>query len=405
VVANAIESLDDLSAPVAAMFCRPARAMRSNVVLSDAASGERGLNALERLVGHLEHAAAVGARNPTLGRERLATLLGCEDGLTVNLDGLVQMAGREYDRMLEIRADAAERFGEHLSVTAVSERLHREHGDFAGVLATTRAEVRSAAAFSVEHELLPVIDGDCVVVESPASRGWAFARVSWIGSWEDAGHSYFHIAPPAADWSDQDRQAWLGRLNRAAASVVAVHEVAPGHCSHALMVRRQDHPVRRTLWSELFFEGWAHYVEEMMWEQGYQGERPDYQFAMAEEAMLRAVRVLAVVGIHSGDLDLDGATQLFVEKTPLTGVSARAEAARALWEPTCVRYTWGKVLVRELREAAQATWGAAFSLPRFHRELLGFGSPPMSVVRDALDLSWDDWSSSGSPDNRIGSHP
>lgn len=386
VVANALESLDQVAAPVAGAFIRSVRGMARNITPDDGPSGVAGLAALDRLAAHLDRASAEGDPAPSLGRARLTALLGCEDGLTADPDQLVAMALREYDRMAEIRADAAARLAADRSVATISEQLRRDHGEFTDILADTQREVRTAAEFVRERDLLPVVDDACVVEPSPPARSWAPARVSWVAPWESCGHSLFHMSPPAPEWSADDQAAWLNRFNRAASSVVAVHEVAPGHCSHALMMGRMEQPVRRTLWSELFFEGWAHYVEEMMWEEGYQSETPRYQFAMAEEAMMRTVRVLAAVGIHTGSLSIADATALFEQRTPLTGAAARAEALRGVWEPTYVRYTWGKVLVQELRDAARAAWGAGFSLPRFHSELLGFGSPPVGLMKAALKL-------------------
>jgi hypothetical protein len=386
VVANALESLDQVSAPVAGAFIGSVRGMARNIKPDDGPAGVAGLAALERLVAHLDRATAEGDPAPSLGRARLTALLGCEDGLAADPDQLVAMAYREYDRMAEIRADAAARMAGDRSVGDLSEMLRHDHGAFPDILADTQREVRTAAEFARERDLLPLVDGDCVVEPSPPARSWAPARVSWVAPWESRGHSVFHMSAPAPEWSVDDRSAWLDRFNRAAASVVAVHEVAPGHCSHALMMGRMQQPVRRTLWSELFFEGWAHYVEEMMWEEGYQSSTPRYQFAMAEEAMMRTVRVLAAVGIHTGSLSVADATSLFEQRTPLTGAAARAEALRGVWEPTYVRYTWGKVLVQDLRDAARVAWGTGFSLPRFHRELLAFGSPPVGLMRAALKL-------------------
>jgi hypothetical protein len=386
VVANALEALDQVAGPVAQVFVGSVRGMARTVTPEDGADGTAGLAALDRLVAHLERAASEGDPAPSLGAARLSALLGCEDGLTADPNDLVAMAYREYDRMAEIRAEAAARMPGERSVPEISAELRRDHGDFADVLADTQHELELAARFARERDLLPVLDEACIVEQSPPARSWAPARVSWIAPWETCGHSLFHMSAPSSDWSEADRQAWLDRFNRAASSVVAVHEVAPGHCSHALMMGRMTRPVRRTLWSELFFEGWAHYVEEMMWEEGYQAGTPRYQFAMAEEAMMRTVRVLAAVGIHTGALSVADAAALFEERTALSGSAARAEAVRAVWEPTYVRYTWGKVLVQELRDAARAAWGSAFSLSRFHRELLGFGSPPVGLMRSALKL-------------------
>jgi hypothetical protein len=317
----------------------------------------------------------------------LIALLGCEDGLPVDLGELTAMADSEYERMQEIRADAAARLSPGQSIEEISAELRRDHGNFPAIVADARREVAAGVRFTQERNLLPIVDDECVIEPSPPSRSWGPARVSWRGPWETCGHSLFHITPPPADWSEQDRSTWLDRFNRAAMAVVAPHEVSPGHCNHALMMARCEQPVRRTLWSELFFEGWAHYVEEMMWEEGYQSETPHYQFAMAEEAMMRTVRVHAAIGIHTGALSVEEATELFVARSAMTGSAARAEARRALWEPSYVRYTWGKVLVRKLRSAARESWGSDFSLPRFHGELLSFGSPPVGLMPAALGLT------------------
>lgn len=101
---------------------------------------------------------------------------------------------------------------------------------------------------------------------------------------------------------------------------------------------------------------------------------------------MRAVRVQAALGIHTGSLTLDDAVALFERKAFLAGPAARAEALRGVWEPTYIRYTWGKVLVRRLRDQAKTAWGSDFTLPRFHRELMALGSPPVGLVASAMGV-------------------
>jgi hypothetical protein len=387
VVDNAVNSLDRLSAPVAGVFLPAVRGMTLNIRPDDGLDGEAGRAALERLADHLASIAAHGDPEHSLGRQHLVELLGCEDGVPVDLDRLVAMAEREYARMEEILGDAARRLDPDATVGEISDRLRADHGDFRRVLDDTQRQVSQAAAFVRARDLLPTVDDSCRLEPSPPARSWAPARVSWVAPWECSGHSVFHMSAPLPEWSPAEAATWLDRFNRSASAVVTVHEVGPGHCSHALMMGQLTQPVRRTLWSELFFEGWAHYVEEMMWEEGYQADTPHYQFAMAQEAMMRTVRVLAAVGIHTGALSIPEAVSLFEARTPLAGRSARAEALRGVWEPTYVRYTWGKVLMQELRERARTAWGSGFSLPRFHRELMSFGSPPVGLVAGAMGLT------------------
>jgi uncharacterized protein (DUF885 family) len=175
--------------------------------------------------------------------------------------------------------------------------------------------------------------------------------------------------------------------------VMSVHEIAPGHASHALVMGGAATVVQRTLWSELFFEGWAHYAEEMVWEEGYGSGSAAYQYAMALDAQMRAVRVEAVLAVHAAGASVEEATALFEHRTFLQGPAARAEALRCVWEPSCTRYTVGKVAFRALRRSAQAK-SRYSSLRAFHDELLSLGSPPVGLAADVLGLDcglprWD----------------
>ncbi|MFF6958204.1 DUF885 family protein [Streptomyces sp. NPDC008317] len=391
-VDNAIEALDELSSSVAGMFLPAARGMAAEVRADDGEDGVRALAALERLTAHLERAAREAAPAAGLGRADLTALLGCEDRVPVDLDELAAMADSEYARMSDILDDAAARLDPAgaddpaARTRRLSARVRADHGDFPRILADTQAQVALAARFVRERELVPIVDEACVIEPSPPARSWAAGRVSWTAPWETRGHSLFHVTGPSPHWSLDDHRAWLSRFNRPAMAVMAVHEIGPGHCSHALMMGKVDRPIRKTLWSELFFEGWAHYAEEMMWEEGYQDDSPLYQFGMAQEAMMRVVRVQAALGIHTGALTLDDAIALFERKAFLAGPAARAEALRGVWEPTYIRYTWGKVLMRRLRDQAKTAWGSGFTLPRFHRELMAFGSPPVGLVASAMGI-------------------
>jgi hypothetical protein len=69
----------------------------------------------------------------------------------------------------------------------------------------------------------------------------------------------------------------------------------------------------------------------------------------------------------------------------LRGPAALGEAHRGTFDPTYGRYTWGKLVLRELREEARAAWGTEFSVPRFHRAVLALGAPPLGLLRTAVE--------------------
>ncbi|SDU93906.1 protein of unknown function [Microlunatus sagamiharensis] len=386
-VSAALASLDLVPAPVAGIFAPAVRGLAAGLADDDGDTASRARTALATLGRRLEE-LATGSEVPVgIGPELLEELLSCEDEVRLDTGTLADLARSEYDRMEPVRVEAEERLARELGVPQdrVLAAVLDDHGDFDAVLADTATMVARAARFAAERELIARVEDDCRVEASPPARRFAAGRVSWRAPWESCGGSYFHITPPSPAFTPAEVDRWLSRFNRPAMTVMAVHEIAPGHASHALMMADAATTVRRTLWSELFFEGWAHYAEEMVWEEGYGAGSAAYQHAMALDAQMRAVRVEAVLAIHAGGASVAEATALFEERTFLSGPAAHAEALRCAWEPSCTRYTVGKVAFRNLRESASRSAGRP-TLRAFHDQLLALGSPPVGLAADVLGL-------------------
>ena len=106
---------------------------------------------------------------------------------------------------------------------------------------------------------------------------------------------------------------------------------------------------------------------------------------MAIEALVRVTRLAVSIGFHSGEMSLDEAAARFEADAFLKGPAARSEAARATFDPTYGRYTWGKLEIRALRDEAQLRWGRKYSNPRFHAALMALGSPPLGLMGSIFD--------------------
>jgi hypothetical protein len=382
----AISSLDRVPAKVASAFLGSVRGLRSAIQPDDGDTGTGASAALDRLVDHLAHCAERPEADERLGAGRLVALLGCADGITVDLGQLTARTAAEKLSMNELLRDACARIapGEPVAVV-VRDRLTR-HGTFADVLTAAQRLVDDAREFVGSRRIVPFADGDCVVEATPAPRRWGVGRISWSGAWEPEAPARFHLTPPDPAWSPDAQDAWLRRFGQAALPALTVHETFPGHANHALAMRQVTSPARRTLWSELFFEGWAHYCEQMCFEEGFQNGNPVLQAGVALEALVRLTRIENAVGLHSGDLTVADGAQLFSQNAFLDGPAAMAEAQRGLFEPTYTRYGVGKFFFLDLREAAKRAWGPGFTLERFHTELLSLGSPPLAPVPEALGL-------------------
>ena len=386
----AISALDAVPAPVAKATLGAVRGVAGVVSAADGAVGERALAAHARLVEHVEKAAANGEPNAALGAAALAALLGSGEAIEVDLAALSERADRERDRLRALLDDAVRQLRPGMSTRDAVAALVADHPDTDGVLDEARRTTEEALAFTAAHELAPYTDGECRVGPAPESRRWGMAMMSWAASGEPDGPSWYHVTPPDPSWPEEERDEWLAVFSRTTLPAITVHEVAPGHYAHGRALRHAPTEVRRTLLSEAFAEGWAHYAEELCLELGYPG--PDdrtaqlhYQAGVAIEALIRVTRFAAAIGIHTGSMTVEDAAARFREDGFLQGPAAMSEAARATFDPTYGRYTWGKLAILDLREEAKARWGAGFSLPRFHKALLELGSPPLGLMATALD--------------------
>ncbi|GAC1331400.1 MAG: hypothetical protein NVSMB13_19710 [Mycobacteriales bacterium] len=381
----ALESLDMIAAPTAAALIGAVRGLAARLDREDTPQARAALAAHARLVAHVERAAAEGHPDASLGAPLLRRLLGSGEALDVDLDAMSAQADSERDRLRALLDEGCQRIAPGQSTRDTVRALVADHPDADGVLAEARAQVEEVMAFTAERNLVPYLDGECLVGPAPESRRWSMAMMSWAAPEEDEGPSWYYITPPDPAWPAEEQQEWLAVFSRTTLPGITAHEVAPGHFSHGRALRHAPTQVRRTLQSMVFAEGWAHHTEELFVEEGFRADDPRFAVGMAIEALIRVTRLAAAIGIHTATMSVDEAAQRFAEDAHLQGPAARSEAMRGTFDPTYGRYTWGKLAIRDLREQARRQWGAAYSHLRFHSALLELGSPPLGLMGTALE--------------------
>lgn len=381
----AVTVLDDVPAPIAEATLGATRGLGAALRTGDGGVEDAAAAAHLNLVAHLETAAATGRPDAALGGPGLARLLGSAEATEVDLGALSAHADAERDRVQAMLADACERIAPGRPIADVVAELVDDHPDADGVLIEARDLTAEVIAWTRKHDLAPYSDGECRVGPAPASRQWSMAMMAWAAPGEPPGPSWYHVTPPQPSWSLQEQREWLQVFSRTTLPPITVHEVAPGHFSHGVALRHVDSPIRRTLLSETFVEGWAHYAEEMALEEGFHADDPRFGAGVAIEALVRVTRLACSIGLHTGAMTVAEATRRFEADAFLAGPAAASEASRGTFDPTYGRYTWGKLAILRLREQARQRWGGDFSLPRFHRALLDLGSPPIGLMGTALD--------------------
>ena len=257
VVDAAVESLDQVSAPVAQALLGAARGLAAGISSgpdaspgggtwateglgdsADEAVREAALAAHARLVAHLERTAAEGDPDSALGGPALSALMSRAEALPVDLDRLAEQADAERDRLLALLAEGCAYVAPGRPALQVARELVRVHPDAQGVIDAGRLWTQRAIDFTRERDLVPYHDGVCRVGLAPESRRWAMAMMSPAAPGEPDSPSWFHITPPEESWPEDKKEAWLEVFSDTTLPGIALHEVAPGHFSHGRALRR-----------------------------------------------------------------------------------------------------------------------------------------------------------------------
>lgn len=342
------------------------------------------LAALRRFVQHLEdevrpHAVEAFA----IGERRFQTMLRVGEMVDLPIERLLDIGRDDLSRNRTLLHEAATRIAPGVPIREVLARQAQDH-PAAQELIPVGARLLDELREFVETRGLVALPSAprCRVEETPPFARWAFAMMDTAGPFEKAVESYYYITPPDPGWTAEQAEEWLRKFDYATLKDVGIHEVYPGHYVHFLHMKQVPRPLRRVLTSYSFVEGWAHYCEEMMLDAGYGVDDPRLRLAQLSEALLRNVRFVASIEMHTRALPKDDAARMFVEEAHLEPLPADREAVRGTFDPGYLNYTLGKLMIRKLRDDLQRVEGGRFFLRRFHDRLLALGAPPVPLARE-----------------------
>ncbi|AUX37744.1 MULTISPECIES: DUF885 domain-containing protein [Sorangium] len=335
----------------------------TNAALADAA---------ERLAEHLAKVELPkGDASHVLGEARYRRLLLAQEGLSMPL--------AEFKRMGEEDLAANKAAYQELARKVKPTRPKAEQ-----LLAEATRMMEASRRFVVDREIVSLpSDERAIVKETPPYMRWNSAFLDAPGPFERKGlEAFYYITKPDPSWPKREQEEYV--MPRGTLLSTTVHEVYPGHFVQGLWVNRAPTEAQRMFESYSFVEGWAHYAEQMMIEQGFGKEDPQSRLGQLADALLRNCRVVVSLGVHAEGMGLDEAERRFVDDCAQDRATAREQALRATFDPGYFAYTLGKLQILKLREEAKAALGPAFSLRRFHDALLAHGSPPLPLIRERV---------------------
>jgi uncharacterized protein (DUF885 family) len=322
-----------------------------------------------------------------IGAENYRRKLLYEEMVETPLARLIGEGERELRRTQNEMRAVAEEIAPGRDVLSVIRSLGREHPSGDGLVGETRAELDRIRAFvRTQNILTPPARENLQVAETPEyARSTSFASMDTPGAFERvATEAFYYVTPPDPAWDARRRKEHLSFYNRYSLPIVSIHEVYPGHYYQLLAARQTSSRVRAVLGSASFIEGWAHYCEQMMLEEGFGGNNPKLKLAQLQAALSRLCRYLVGLKMHTQGMSYEAGVEFFMREGYMERANAEREARRGTLDPTYLVYTLGKMEILKLREAYRQRAGASFRLGEFHDRLLAYGSPPVKILRMAL---------------------
>jgi uncharacterized protein (DUF885 family) len=322
-----------------------------------------------------------------IGTENYQKKLLYDEMVDIPIDRLLQIGYDDLHRNQETFKRIAAQIDPKKSAEQVREELQADHPQPDQLLQTFTNDLSGIRQFIIDKHIVTIPSPVPPIVEEtpPFARALTFASMDTPGPYEKvANEAFFNVTLPEKDWSKERTESFMGQFNRSTMISVAVHEVYPGHYVQFLWVPAAPSKIRKLLGCGSNSEGWAHYTEQMMLDEGYGNGDLKLRLGQIQDALLRDARYIVGISMHTGKMSFDEAIQFFQEEGYQPQSVAEVETKRGTSDPTYLVYTLGKLEIMKLGDDYRKKMGNSFSLQEFHDSFLKQGFPPVKIVRETL---------------------
>ena len=323
-----------------------------------------------------------GTNGYAIGPELFRDMLKSTEMVELPLDSLEARGRADLDRNLAALAAACRKFAPRASTHQCVQRMNSRKPP-GGPVAAARVQLDTLEEFVRIADLVSIPGRERALVrESPPYQRFNFAYIDIPGPYEKNIPSIYYIAPPDPSWSAEEQAAFVP--GAADLLFTSAHEVWPGHFLNFLHSNRARSKFGQVFVGYAFAEGWAHYTEEMMLNAGLGEGDPEVQIGQLSNALLRNIRYLSAIGLHTKGMTVEESERMFREQGFQDPGNARQQAARGTYDPAYLNYTLGKLMILKLREDWTEGRDPGESWKEFHDTFLSFGGPPIPLVRRAM---------------------
>ena len=372
-----------------------------NLMASFDAANRRAIDEVRSFAAYLKEQKLPKATAPyALGRDKYRKLLAYGEMVTLSPEQILEIGLRELQRKQQVFAEAAREIDPSQTPTEVFRAIQKDHPTEQGLIPDTARDLDMIRQFVIDRRIITIPSPvRATVTETPQfMRATSFASMDTPGPFETkATEAYYYVTPVEADWPPQQKEEWLTAFNYYTTDIVSIHEAYPGHYVQFLCLNASPATKLEKIFSSYaFVEGWAHYAEQMLVDEGFgasqsptptraeQVKAAKYRLAQTDEALLRICRLCVSIKLHCQGMSVEDATKFFQDNCYYEQKPARQEAIRGAYDPEYLYYTLGKLEILKLRDDCRRQEGEKFTLQAFHNEMLRHGAPPIRLLREVM---------------------
>jgi hypothetical protein len=318
-----------------------------------------------------------------LGPDKFKQMLKQTEGVDIDLGELERIARADLDRNLAAVKEECDKYAPGMTMIECNTKANAVKAEGSDLIEAATKQLADLRKFIVEKDIVSVPGTEeCKVGKAPPYKSWNFAYIEIPGPYEKNLPSVYYIAPPDPKWSKEKQDAYIP--GRGSLLFTSVHEGYPGHFLNFLHSNRAKSKFGQVFVGYAFAEGYAHYTEEMMYEAGLGAGEPDLHLGQLQEALLRNVRFISAIGLHTKGMTVEESKKMFIEQGLQDEGNAEQQANRGTFDPAYLNYTMGKLMIKKLREDWTASRGGRSAWKQFHDTFLSYGGPPIPMVRKAM---------------------
>ena len=345
-------------------------------------------DSVAKYIKYLEQVKPDPAATFAIGKANYEAKLRYNEGIDIPADVLLRIANRELAKTQKEFLETAAEIDPKRKAMAVWAEIQADHPKAGTLVEEARKQLDELVRFIEEKKIVTLPStARPVVAATPDFMRWSTASMWTPGPLERRPlPARYLITDVDPKWTEKEKEEYLGSINYAQLWTTSIHEAYPGHYVQGEYLKQVNSPVRKT-WAfapASFVEGWAHYTEQMMIEEGFGNGNPKMKMGQLADALLRLCRFVVGIREHTEGMTVEQGTRFFMENAYMGETPSRLEAERGTFDPTYLVYTVGKLAILKLRDDYKRDRKGEFSLQEFHDRLLSNGNAPLWVHRQIL---------------------